>query len=82
MAQDVSEETLMEQNISTRIYSVDVSNSSVIQKTQKIFAHTGRKRGFFDKCRQGKTRDCGLPLHESIHIIFPQLLFPMQKLVK
>jgi hypothetical protein len=41
----VYEDTLMERNISpTRIYSVDVSNSSIIQKTQKIFAQTGRQK--------------------------------------
>ena len=28
----------------TRIYNVDVSNSSVVQKTQRIFAQTGRKQ--------------------------------------
>jgi hypothetical protein len=40
MAQDVYEDILMEHNIShTRIYSVGVSNLSVVQKTR-----TGRKQ--------------------------------------
>ena len=45
MAQDVYKDVLMEHNISpTRINNVDVSNSFVVQKTQKIFAQTGRKQ--------------------------------------
>jgi hypothetical protein len=45
MAQDVYEDTLMEHNMSpTRIYNVDVSNTSIVQKTQKVFAQTGGKQ--------------------------------------
>ena len=81
MVQDVYEDMLIEHNIQpTRIYNVDVSNSSVIQKTPKIFAQTGRKQVGLDKCGQGNTRDCSL-LHESIRTLYsPSLYFPMQKI--
>jgi len=45
MAQDVYKDILMEHNISpTRIHNVDVSNSFIVEKTQRIFAQTGRKQ--------------------------------------
>jgi len=48
MVQDVYEDMLIEHNIQpTRIYNVDVSNSSVIQKTPKILHKLEENRWVF-----------------------------------